>query len=56
MAASTSSNTPSRTMNTLPDPPSSAGVPTMRSVPLMPFACIHCLSAIAAATLPVPNR
>ena len=56
MTASTSSNTPSRTMNTLPEPPSSAGVPIMRSVPFTSFACIHCLSAIADATLPVPNR
>jgi hypothetical protein len=56
MTASTSSKTPSRTMNTLPDPPSSAGVPIMRSVPFTPLACIHRLSAIAAAALAVPRR
>ncbi len=43
-------------MYTLPAPPSSAGVPIMRSVPFTLLACIHCLSAMAAAVLAVPNR
>ena len=56
MTASTSLNTPSRTMYTLPDPPSSAGVPIMRRVPFTLFACIQRFSSIAAAVLAVPNR
>jgi hypothetical protein len=54
--ASTSLKSPARTMYTLPDPPSSAGVPYTRIVPGVPLFSSQFASAMPAETEAVPNR
>jgi len=56
ITASTSLKRPARTMYTLPDPPSSAGVPYTRIVPGVPLFFSQSASAMPAETEAVPNR
>ena len=56
MTASKLLNRPALTKNTLPLPPSSAGVPKTLIVPFNLPAAINSLMAIPADTLAVPNK
>ena len=54
--ASTSWIKPARAMYTLPPPPSSAGVPYTRTVPLILLAFIQSITEMPAATEAAPKR